>query len=97
MAAGRSKSNDFSSSPGIALKQEGITYIAGAELPCVIVNIMRVDQDWWYTASQADYFMSTRGGGNGDYRTPVYAPATVQEAVIWFKKHLKLLITTEHQ
>lgn len=71
-----------SSSPGIALKQEGITYIAGAELPCVIVNVMRGGPGLGsIQPSQADYFMSTRGGGNGDYRTPVYAPATVQEAV----------------
>jgi len=71
-----------SSSPGIALKQEGITYIAGAELPAVIVNIMRGGPGLGgIQPSQADYFMSTRGGGNGDYRTPVYAPATIQEAV----------------
>ena len=71
-----------SSSPGIALKQEGITYAAGAELPCVIVNVMRGGPGLGgIQPSQADYFMSTRGGGNGDYRTPVYAPATVQEAV----------------
>ena len=70
-----------SSSPGIALKQEGITYIAAAELPCVIVNIMRSGPGLGgIQPSQADYFMATRGGGNGDYRTPVYAPATVQEA-----------------
>ncbi len=71
-----------SSSPGIALKQEGITYAAGAELPCVIINVMRGGPGLGsIQPSQADYFMSTRGGGNGDYRTPVYAPATVQEAV----------------
>ncbi|SHK26230.1 3-methyl-2-oxobutanoate dehydrogenase subunit VorB [Tepidibacter formicigenes] len=71
-----------SSSPGIALKQEGITYIAGAELPAVIINMMRGGPGLGgIQPSQADYFMSTRGGGNGDYRTPVYAPATVQEAV----------------
>ncbi len=71
-----------SSSPGIALKQEGITYAAGAELPCVVINVMRGGPGLGsIQASQADYFMSTRGGGNGDYRTPVYAPATVQEAV----------------
>lgn len=71
-----------SSSPGIALKQEGITYAAGAELPCVIVNVMRGGPGLGgIQPSQSDYFMSTRGGGNGDYRTPVYAPATVQEAV----------------
>lgn len=71
-----------SSSPGIALKQEGITYAAGAELPCVILNVMRGGPGLGsIQPSQADYFMSTRGGGNGDYRTPVFAPATVQEAV----------------
>lgn len=71
-----------SSSPGIALKQEGITYAAGAELPCVVINVMRGGPGLGgIQPSQADYFMSTRGGGNGDYRTPVFAPATVQEAV----------------
>lgn len=71
-----------SSSPGLALKQEGITYIAGAELPCVIINISRGGPGLGgIQPSQADYFMSTRGGGNGDYRHPVYAPATLQEAV----------------
>ncbi|MGL5348556.1 MAG: 3-methyl-2-oxobutanoate dehydrogenase subunit VorB [Peptostreptococcaceae bacterium] len=70
-----------SSSPGIALKQEGITYAAGAELPCVVINVTRGGPGLGsIQASQADYFMSTRGGGNGDYRTPVFAPATVQEA-----------------
>ncbi|KXG75076.1 3-methyl-2-oxobutanoate dehydrogenase subunit VorB [Thermotalea metallivorans] len=71
-----------SSSPGIALKQEGISYIAGAELPCVIVNISRGGPGLGgIQPSQADYFQSTRGGGNGDYRMLVYAPATLQEAV----------------
>ncbi|MDR0879082.1 MAG: 3-methyl-2-oxobutanoate dehydrogenase subunit VorB [Clostridioides sp.] len=71
-----------SSSPGVALKQEGITYCAGAEVPCVVLNIMRGGPGLGsIQPSQADYFMSTRGGGNGDYRTPVFAPATVQEAV----------------
>src|SRR5690554_4566757 len=71
-----------SSSVGVALKQEGISYIAGAELPAVIINISRGGPGLGgIQPSQADYFMSTRGGGNGDYRTPVYAPATVQEAV----------------
>lgn len=71
-----------SSSVGVALKQEGISYIAGAELPCVIINISRGGPGLGgIQPSQADYFMSTRGGGNGDYRHPVYAPATVQEAV----------------
>ncbi len=71
-----------SSSVGIALKQEGISYIAAAELPCVIINISRGGPGLGgIQPSQSDYFMATRGGGNGDYRHPVYAPATVQEAV----------------
>lgn len=71
-----------SSSPGIALKQEGISYIAGAELPAVIVNMMRGGPGLGgIQPSQADYFMSTKGGGNGDYRHIVYAPSTIQEAV----------------
>lgn len=69
-----------SSSPGIALKQEGITYIAGAELPCVIVNIVRGGPGLGgIQPAQSDYFQSTRGGGNGDYRLLVYAPANLQE------------------
>jgi len=71
-----------SSSPGLALKQEGISYIAGAELPCVIVNISRGGPGLGgIQPSQADYYMCTRGGGNGDYRHLTYAPATIQEAV----------------
>ena len=70
-----------SSSPGIALKQEGITYCAGAEVPCVILNVVRGGPGLGsIQPSQSDYFMTTRGGGDGDYRTPVYAPASVQEA-----------------
>ena len=69
-----------SSSPGIALKQEGISYLTGAELPCVIVNMMRGGPGLGgIQPSQADYFQATRGGGNGDYRLLVFAPATVQE------------------
>lgn len=71
-----------SSSPGMSLKQEGISYCAGAELPCVIVSIMRGGPGLGgIQASQADYHQCTRGGGNGDYRTLVYAPATIQETV----------------
>ena len=70
-----------SSSPGVALKQEGITYCAGAEVPCVILNVVRGGPGLGsIQPSQSDYFMTTRGGGDGDYRTPVYAPASVQEA-----------------
>ena len=71
-----------SSSPGIALKQEGISYMAGLELPGVIVNMMRGGPGLGNIApSAADYFQSTRGGGNGDYRTPVLAPAGCQELI----------------
>jgi len=70
-----------SSSPGISLKQEGISYIACAELPCVIVNIVRSGPGLGgILPSQADYFQSVKGGGHGDYRLIVYAPASVQEA-----------------
>jgi 2-oxoglutarate/2-oxoacid ferredoxin oxidoreductase subunit alpha len=69
-----------SSSPGISLMQEGISYLAGAELPCVIVNIMRGGPGLGtIQPSQSDYFQSTRGGGHGDYRTLVLAPSSVQE------------------
>lgn len=71
-----------SSSPGIALKQEGITYIAGAELPCVIVNIVRGGPGLGgIQPAQSDYFQATRGGGNGDYKVLTLAPANVQEMV----------------
>ena len=70
-----------SSSPGISLKQEGITYLCGAELPCVIVNMMRGGPGLGtIQPAQGDYYQATRGGGNGDYRHLVYAPATIQEA-----------------
>lgn len=70
-----------SSSPGISLKQEGISYLAGAELPCVIVNIMRGGPGLGtIQPAQGDYYQATRGGGNGDYRVLVLAPATIQEA-----------------
>jgi len=70
-----------SSSPGISLMQEGISYIAGAQLPCVIVNIMRGGPGLGNIApAQSDYFQATRGGGHGDYHCIVLAPATAQEA-----------------
>lgn len=69
-----------SSSPGISLKQEGISYIAGAELPCLVVNVVRGGPGLGtIQPSQADYFQSTKGGGHGDYRLIVLAPASVQE------------------
>lgn len=69
-----------SSSPGIALKQEGISYLAGAELPCVIVNIVRGGPGLGgIQPAQSDYNQATRGGGDGDYKLLVYAPASLQE------------------
>ncbi len=71
-----------SSSPGISLMQEGISYMAGMELPAVIVNVNRGGPGLGgIQPNQGDYFQSTRGGGHGDYRTLVLAPSTVQEAV----------------
>jgi 2-oxoglutarate ferredoxin oxidoreductase subunit alpha len=69
-----------SSSPGVSLMQEGVSYIAGAELPCLIVNVMRGGPGLGtIQPSQADYFQSVKGGGHGDYRLIVLAPASVQE------------------
>jgi len=69
-----------SSSPGISLKQEGISYIAGAELPCLIVNVVRAGPGLGtIQPSQSDYFQSVKGGGHGDYHLIVLAPASVQE------------------
>jgi 2-oxoglutarate ferredoxin oxidoreductase subunit alpha len=71
-----------SSSPGISLMQEGISYLAGAELPAVVVNVMRGGPGLGNIApSQGDYFQATRGGGHGDYRTITLGPSTVQELV----------------
>jgi 2-oxoglutarate ferredoxin oxidoreductase subunit alpha len=70
-----------SSSPGISLKQEGISYIACAELPCVIVNIVRSGPGLGgILPSQGDYFQAVKGGGHGDYHIIVLAPSSVQEA-----------------
>ena len=81
-AAAGKRALTSSSSPGISLKQEGISYLAGAELPCVIINVSRGGPGLGtIQPSQADYFQSTRGGGNGDYRTLVLAPQSIQEAV----------------
>ncbi len=69
-----------SSSPGVSLKQEGISYCAGAELPCLVVNVMRGGPGLGtIQPSQADYFQATKGGGHGDYHLIVLAPASVQE------------------
>ena len=69
-----------SSSPGVSLKQEGISYIAGAELPCLVVNVVRGGPGLGtIQPSQSDYFQATKGGGHGDYKMIVLAPSSVQE------------------
>ncbi len=71
-----------SSSPGISLMQEGISYIAGSEVPCVVVNVVRGGPGLGtIQPSQADYFQTTKGGGHGDYHLIALAPASVQEMV----------------
>ncbi len=79
-AGGRAMTS--SSSPGISLKQEGISYIAGAELPCVIVNMVRSGPGLGgIQPAQCDYFQAVKGGGHGDYRMLVYGPNSVQECM----------------
>lgn len=69
-----------SSGPGISLKMEGISYLAGAQLPCVIVDVQRVGPGLGNIGpEQSDYFQVVKGGGHGDYRTIVLAPASVEE------------------
>ncbi|MHB1413635.1 MAG: 3-methyl-2-oxobutanoate dehydrogenase subunit VorB [Chloroflexota bacterium] len=81
-AASGKRAMTSSSSPGISLKQEGISYLAGAQLPAVIVNVMRGGPGLGnIAAAQADYFQATKGGGHGDYHPLVLAPASVQEAM----------------
>ncbi len=71
-----------SSSPGVSLKQEGRERSAGAQLPCVILNVMRGGPGLGsIQASQGDYFQATKGGGNGDYHLITYAPSSIQEAI----------------
>jgi 2-oxoglutarate/2-oxoacid ferredoxin oxidoreductase subunit alpha len=80
-----------SSSPGMSLKQEGISYIAGAELPCVLVNVVRGGPGLGtIQPSQSDYFQSVKGGGHGDYKLIVLAPASVQESVDYVKLGFEL-------
>jgi 2-oxoglutarate/2-oxoacid ferredoxin oxidoreductase subunit alpha len=75
-----------SSSPGISLKQEGLSYIAGAELPCLVVNVVRAGPGLGtIQPAQSDYFQAVRGGGHGDYRLIVLAPASVQEMADFVK------------
>ncbi len=80
-----------SSSPGIALKQEGISYMAGSELPGVIINVMRGGPGLGgIQPSQADYNQITRGGGNGDYHVLSFAPESLQETVNIVKESFSL-------
>jgi len=79
-AAAGGRTMTSSSSPGISLKQEGLSYMAGTELPAVVVNMMRGGPGLGNIAgSQGDYFQATKGGGHGDYHMIVLAPASVQE------------------
>ena len=79
-AATGTRAMTSSSSPGISLKQEGLSFLSGFELPAVIVNVMRGGPGMGNIApAQGDYFQATRGGGHGDYRTPVIAPGSIQE------------------
>jgi 2-oxoglutarate ferredoxin oxidoreductase subunit alpha len=80
-ASGGARVMSSSSSPGVSLMQEGISYIVGSEVPAVLVDIMRGGPGLGNIApTQADYFQLTKGGGHGDYRPIVLAPASVQEA-----------------
>lgn len=80
-AASGARAMTSSSSPGMSLKQEGISYIAGTELPAVIINVMRGGPGLGnISPSQSDYFQATRSGGHGDYHSIVLAPSSVQEA-----------------
>ncbi len=80
-----------SSSPGISLMQEGMSYMAGGELPCLVVNVVRGGPGLGtIQPSQADYYQATRGGGHGDYRTLVLAPASVQEMADFVSKGFDL-------
>lgn len=79
-AAAGGRAMTSSSSPGISLKQEGLSYLAGSELPAVVVNVQRGGPGLGdVRCAQSDYFQATRGGGHGDYRLIVLAPHTVQE------------------
>ncbi len=79
-AAAGKRAMTSSSSPGVSLKQEGISYLAAAELPAVIVNVQRGGPGLGNIApAQGDYFQATRGGGHGDYHTIVLAPDSAQE------------------
>ena len=76
------KTMTSSSSCAVALMQEGLSYIAGDEIPCVLVSVMRAGPGLGYIfPSQGDYYQATKGGGNGDYKIVTYAPSSVQECI----------------
>ena len=76
------KAMTSSSSCAVALMQEGLSFIAGDEIPCVLVSVMRAGPGLGYIyPSQGDYFQTTKGGGNGDYKIITYAPSSVQECI----------------
>lgn len=80
VAAAGLRAMTSSSSPGVSLKQEGISYLAGSDLPALIVNVQRGGPGLGgIQPSQSDYFQATKGGGHGDYHLIVLAPASVQE------------------
>ncbi|MFW6285102.1 MAG: 3-methyl-2-oxobutanoate dehydrogenase subunit beta, partial [Bacillota bacterium] len=80
-----------SSSPGIALKQEGISYLAGSEVPAVIINVMRGGPGLGgIQPAQSDYMQITRGGGNGDYHVLAFGPENLQETVDIIKESFTL-------
>ena len=90
-AAGGGRVLTASSSPGISLKQEGVSYCAGAELPCVIININRGGPGLGNIApEQSDYNQLCKGGGHGNYKTPVLAPNCVQEFADLVRKAFEL-------
>ena len=79
-AACGKKAMTSSSSPGISLMQEGLTYLAGAEIPCLVIDVVRGGPGLGtIQPAQSDYFQATKGGGHGDYHLIVLAPASVQE------------------
>ncbi|OFX70686.1 MAG: 3-methyl-2-oxobutanoate dehydrogenase subunit VorB [Bacteroidetes bacterium GWE2_29_8] len=85
-AACGKKSMTSSSSPGVSLMQEGLSYIAGAELPCLVVNVQRGGPGLGtIQPSQADYFQTVKGGGHGDYKLITLAPSSVQEMADFVK------------
>lgn len=90
-AAAGKRAMTTSSSPGMSLMQEGISYIASAELPCLLANISRGGPGLGtIQPSQADYFQSVKGGGHGDYKLIVLAPSSVQEMVDYVKLGFEL-------